>query len=107
MTKERRNITVSPRTNEFLSRDEINASQLIDRLVLKYMETADYEQVADELESAKETRREIQIHEAYRILTEGRELSSLSAENIAVRNQAAKIGVTGQTLLKLLGDRYE
>jgi len=107
MTKERRNITISPRTNEFLSRDEVNASQLIDRLVLKYMETADYEQVADELESAKETRREIQIHEAYRILTEGRELSELSPENIAVRNQAAKIGVTGQTLLKLLGDRYE
>jgi len=107
MTKTRRNITISPKTDEFLSREEVNASQLIDRLVIKYMETADADQVADEIESAAETRKEIQLDEAHRILTEGRDLENLSPNNIAVRNQAAKIGVTGETLLELLERRYE
>jgi len=106
MTKERRNISINPETNRYLSQDSVNASALIDRLVTQYRKTNDEETAAMSADKEAELRQQMAVEEAADILLTDRRAEQLTVTNPAVANHAMKAGVSAKRLIELLID-YE
>jgi len=99
--KTRRTITLSPHVDEWLNREEVNASGLINRLVAEYKATQDTSD-GDPRKDAADRIRDRELAKVRGILLEGRSAASLESSNPAVMTHANRLGLMPEELIKRL-----
>jgi len=100
--KVRRNITITPEADEYLGRPHMNASGLINDLVLAHARTGDIEAAVDKFVEDVERNRTVGLNQAADILLSGRTPEQLEADNPAVMTQAEKLRIPPQDLIAKL-----
>jgi hypothetical protein len=102
MTKKtRRTITLSPHVDQWLDRDDVNASGLINRLVAEYKATQEPGSSDPRKDAANEIR-EQELTKVRSILLDGRNAGNLDPDNPAVMTHANRLGLTPQELIDRL-----
>jgi hypothetical protein len=102
MTKKtRRTITLSPHVDEWLNRDDVNASGLINRLVAEYKATQEPGE-SDPRKDAANQIRDRELAKVRGLLLDGRTAASLDPTNPAVMTHANRLGLTPEELIKRL-----
>jgi len=100
--KVRRNITITPEADEYLSRPHMNASGLINDLVLAHARTGDIEAAVDKFVNDVRANRTVGLNQAADILLSGRTADELEPDNPAVMTQAEKLRLSPQDLIAKL-----
>jgi len=100
--KVRRNITITPEADEYLSRPHMNASGLINDLVLAHARTGDVEAAVDKFVEDVERNRTVGLNQAADILLTGRTADDLEPDNPAVMTQAEKLRLPPEELIAKL-----
>ena len=104
MRKVRRNITISREADEYLSTPHMNASGLINDLVLAHARTGDVEAAVDKFVEDVRESRTVGLNQAADILLTGRTADDLEADNPAVMTQAEKLRLTPEELISKLAE---
>ena len=105
--KVRRNITITPEADEYLSTPHMNASGLINDLVLAHARTGDVEAAVDKFVEDVRANRTVGLNQAADILLTGRTADELEADNPAVLTQAEKLSLSPDELIAKLKDTEE
>ena len=99
--KTRRTITLSPHVDEWLNRDDVNASGLINRLVAEYKQTQDPGDTDHRTDAANQVR-DRELEKVRGLLLDGRTAASLDPTNPAVMTHANRLGLSPEQLIKRL-----
>lgn len=127
MSKDRRGISISPEVNEYLSRDGVNASELVEKLVREHMKQGDTataaiqvqlnqkkreldrvqteeEQLQRDIAELEELQRQLTTEESAELETHLETLRNTPADptNPAIRNHANALDITPQALVREL-----
>ena len=103
--KVRRNISISREADKYLSTPHMNASGLINDLVLAHAATGDVDAAVEKfIEDVKENRK-TGLTKAEKILLTGRTAEELEPNNPAVMTQAEKLSISPEELITELQDQ--
>lgn len=127
MTKDRRGISISPDVNEYLSREGVNASELVEKLVREHMRQGDTavaavqvqlnqkkreldrvqteeEQLQQDIAELEELQQQLSTEDSEELETHLETLKKTPADptNPAIRNHAKVLDITPQALVREL-----
>ena len=104
MRKVRRNITISREADEYLSTPHMNASGLINDLVIAHARTQDVDAAVEKFVEDVRENRINGLTKAESILLTGRTADDLDPDNPAVLTQAEKLHMTPEELIAKLAE---
>jgi len=97
--KVRRNISISREADKYLSGPHMNASGLINDLVLAHARTGDVDAAVEDFVEQIEENRMAGLNAAADILLTGRTADELEPDNPAVMTQADKLSISPEELI--------
>lgn len=100
--KIRRNITITPEADDYLSTPHMNASGLINDLVLAHARTGQVDAAVEKFVEDVRANRKTGLTQAEKILLTGRTADELEPDNPAVMTQAEKLSLSPDELIAQL-----